>query len=640
MPRDANGNYTLPAGNPVVTQTLITSVWANSTMNDVAAALTDSLDRTGKGGATAAMRFADGTDSAPGITFNNDVSLGFYRDSGSGQMRIAKDLGIQAPNTTVFRPIQDHLGIFVTPEMWGATGDGVAVDTAAVSSAIADGRAIWCEKTYLIDANITGFHSARWMGPGSIKFGTSTWPVAPYSPSTDRTIHVSASGSTSNMGLDPTNSVTPQKAADIINEYPDYLPGGFVVQFAAGTYTTGIIFTPTTRFEDAGRLNARRIKLAGPVTGGATPTVIFDNVTGASGGVVRLFGRMLVTVSDIRFTNCASLRGIDAQNQVILDCRNVWVDNCSGGINTNIQCRLWVRGGEFKNITNNGIECVAGTVYTIIKDDQAAGKVPLISACQNGVRLAEVSTGHIDDAIIQDCTQAGVSTSRFSRALFDDNVTIQRNFIGARFYSAVEDDTAPVDFKTGTVDANGVDVFYYGHSYDVATSSLAPSTLTRISEGLNANHTGVTARTLVWDSSSNTPNRLANRSQLWSIPGGRLVRLGQSLALHWEALITGTAGLKTLEIDIGGTVIATATTSAAGGFVLDVTFAHRWNDQANNQNVTMSFKLNGVSPVVTQQMTSLTMTAAAAKAIQIYVTLANAADRVDMGNVEVTCKGF
>jgi hypothetical protein len=43
MPRDSTGKYTLPAGNPVVTQTLISSSWANTTLSDVAAALTDSL---------------------------------------------------------------------------------------------------------------------------------------------------------------------------------------------------------------------------------------------------------------------------------------------------------------------------------------------------------------------------------------------------------------------------------------------------------------------------------------------------------------------------------------------------------------------------------------------------------------------
>lgn len=46
MPRDINGNYTLPIGNPVVSLSTITSAWANSTLADIAQALTDSLDIT------------------------------------------------------------------------------------------------------------------------------------------------------------------------------------------------------------------------------------------------------------------------------------------------------------------------------------------------------------------------------------------------------------------------------------------------------------------------------------------------------------------------------------------------------------------------------------------------------------------
>lgn len=47
MPRDSQGLYTLPAGNPVSPGTLIESEWANPTMSDIAQALTDSLPRNG-----------------------------------------------------------------------------------------------------------------------------------------------------------------------------------------------------------------------------------------------------------------------------------------------------------------------------------------------------------------------------------------------------------------------------------------------------------------------------------------------------------------------------------------------------------------------------------------------------------------
>ena len=48
MSRDGSGNYSLPAGNPVVTDTTISSTTHNSTMTDIATALTASLTKNGE----------------------------------------------------------------------------------------------------------------------------------------------------------------------------------------------------------------------------------------------------------------------------------------------------------------------------------------------------------------------------------------------------------------------------------------------------------------------------------------------------------------------------------------------------------------------------------------------------------------
>lgn len=60
MPRNGSGVYSLPGGiNPVVTQTLITSNWANTTMNDLAAAITASIARDGQSPPTANLPMAN-----------------------------------------------------------------------------------------------------------------------------------------------------------------------------------------------------------------------------------------------------------------------------------------------------------------------------------------------------------------------------------------------------------------------------------------------------------------------------------------------------------------------------------------------------------------------------------------------------
>ena len=79
MPRNGSGTFTLVSGNPVVTGTTIESNWANTTLSDIATAMSDSLSRSGQGGMTAALRIADGTQGAPGVGFANETGTGFYR---------------------------------------------------------------------------------------------------------------------------------------------------------------------------------------------------------------------------------------------------------------------------------------------------------------------------------------------------------------------------------------------------------------------------------------------------------------------------------------------------------------------------------------------------------------------------------
>ena len=48
MSRNGSGTYSLPVGNPVVTGTTITSSWANTTMQNIADALTQSVASDGQ----------------------------------------------------------------------------------------------------------------------------------------------------------------------------------------------------------------------------------------------------------------------------------------------------------------------------------------------------------------------------------------------------------------------------------------------------------------------------------------------------------------------------------------------------------------------------------------------------------------
>jgi hypothetical protein len=59
MSRNGSGTYNLPAGNPVVTGTTITTTWANTTLNDIASALTGSIASDGQTPMSASLNMAN-----------------------------------------------------------------------------------------------------------------------------------------------------------------------------------------------------------------------------------------------------------------------------------------------------------------------------------------------------------------------------------------------------------------------------------------------------------------------------------------------------------------------------------------------------------------------------------------------------
>ncbi len=89
MPRNSSGTYSLyTPGNPVVTNTVISSTWANNSLADIASALTDSLSRTGDGGMQAPLELDNGAIGAPGLTWASETTSGLYRAS-AGNFRFS-----------------------------------------------------------------------------------------------------------------------------------------------------------------------------------------------------------------------------------------------------------------------------------------------------------------------------------------------------------------------------------------------------------------------------------------------------------------------------------------------------------------------------------------------------------------------
>jgi len=97
MSRNGSGTYTLPAGNPVVTGTTISSTWANTSLSDIATALTGSLAADGQTTATGNLKMganritglADGIASTDAATVSQvaaftTVGTAILKGNGTG----------------------------------------------------------------------------------------------------------------------------------------------------------------------------------------------------------------------------------------------------------------------------------------------------------------------------------------------------------------------------------------------------------------------------------------------------------------------------------------------------------------------------------------------------------------------------
>ena len=161
MPRNASGTSTLVAGNPVATNTIIESDWANTTMADLNNEMTDSLSRSGKGGMTAQFRAVNGSAPTPAISFSDFPQSGMYAFS-------ENDIRMSVAGVDRFRWLQAN----ALPQTWdsgGSTwldvgGGGVIwtqMDVAPATAAISTGYVTLGGQTIAMPANPpTGFSVA------------------------------------------------------------------------------------------------------------------------------------------------------------------------------------------------------------------------------------------------------------------------------------------------------------------------------------------------------------------------------------------------------------------------------------------------------------------------------------------------
>ena len=113
MSRNGSGVYSLPAGNPVVTNTTISSTWANNTLTDIATALTNSISADGQTTITGNLQMnsnkltglAVGTVNGDSVEYSQLVGL-LVNPTLSGDVTMSGTAFVLIPKgTTAQRPV-------------------------------------------------------------------------------------------------------------------------------------------------------------------------------------------------------------------------------------------------------------------------------------------------------------------------------------------------------------------------------------------------------------------------------------------------------------------------------------------------------------------------------------------------------
>ena len=102
MSRNGSGVYSLPASNPVVTGTVISTTWANNTMNDLASAMTDSVAADGQTPMTGPLNLNSNKviNVANGVLTGDAVNFGqFSTPTFSGAVTCSSTLSVAGDTT-------------------------------------------------------------------------------------------------------------------------------------------------------------------------------------------------------------------------------------------------------------------------------------------------------------------------------------------------------------------------------------------------------------------------------------------------------------------------------------------------------------------------------------------------------------
>ena len=445
----------------------------------------------------------------------------------------------------------------ITPEQYGAVGDGTTNDTtalqAAVSACMSSGKTLVCQGVYAVTASISNLHAVRKAGAGSITRSGTTFYVEPKPNQTNR-IYLSTAGSDTNDGLNTsTPKLTLQSAFDALDIYGPVLQGTWEIVAGAGTYSMG---------SGQQSLNVRsenRVIVRGPAVSGGVPTAIIDGAGGgdyqhglsAQGIGVRVEFRDLKAINfngSPGYTRCAFL----GEQESDFYTNNCHVDGASwAGVYAFNTVRARIYGGIIQNC-RDGV-AVNDTDATV---GQSTAPISIKNCSEFGVYWSRGAQGHVDYATIEDSATA-IMIDASSRV---DTVAVnfKRNNIAiyTRTGGVYNEGGAANIYNDGTADANTTNFNFLAFSGAGDELGLSRSWTSAAYDRTLRTVTGTTSLT-------------ALNAALWTVPARRLQGVGKRIRIHAYGIHTVTAGT-TYTLSVGGMSLTLAVPAAATALTFEL----------------------------------------------------------------------
>ena len=304
----------------------------------------------------------------------------------------------------VVRTIKDKLGETVSVKDFGAVGDGVTDDTAAIQAAInAGGNLYWPSGNYVTTSNLSSLHSIKHYGEGVIIRGSDSYTVNPQDNDTN-IIYVGNAGLSTNDGLSGSQPTTISNAFNILKSFgSETLNGVWRIQFLSGTFTdSGLTLEELPYFKNKLEIFGANVD----ETTSTVPTTVWDGTPSGSAYALRVdssvypTGSVNVFIKNIKFQNWSSGAIVIWSDGNVL-VHNVHVDACPVG--------LWFRHGYFKvwyGVYNNCSTWGIGVQYNGTGNigSLGAGTGITFSNCGEGVQAGRFSVVYV-----QNCTFAATN---------------------------------------------------------------------------------------------------------------------------------------------------------------------------------------------------------------------------------------